>query len=40
MVEGMKQAATGGTFARLAVAILVPYVALAAWVFPALCDYS
>ena len=40
MVEGMKQAATGGTFARLAVAILVPYVALAAWVFPELCDYS
>jgi hypothetical protein len=39
-VEGIKQAATGGTFARLAVAILVPYVALAAWAYPALCDYS
>jgi|ERR671931_1213625 hypothetical protein len=39
-VEGAKGAATGGTFGRLAFAILAPYVALAALVFPLLCDYS
>src|SRR5437763_13638417 len=39
-IEAVKRAAQGETFIRLAVAIVVPYIALGAWVVPALCDYS
>jgi hypothetical protein len=39
-VEGLKRAATGATFGRVALGILVPYVALGAMLVPALCDYS
>jgi len=40
VVEGWRRAADGATFVRLGVAILVPYVALGAWLVPRLCDYS
>ena len=39
-VEGVKRAATGATFGRLAFAVAAPYVALGALFFPLLCDYS
>jgi hypothetical protein len=39
-VEGVKGAATGETFGRVAFAILAPYAALGALLFPLLCDYS
>lgn len=40
-LEGFRHVQTGGTFGRLALAAVVPYVAYAAWVVPALCgDYS
>jgi hypothetical protein len=39
-VEGVKRAATGATFGRLAFAVTAPYVALAALFVPLLCDYS
>src|SRR5205085_5822064 len=40
VVEGWRRAATGATFARLAFAIVAPYLALGAWLLPMLCDYS
>jgi hypothetical protein len=40
VVEGWRRTATGETFIRLGVAIVVPYVALGAWLVPRLCDYS
>jgi len=40
VVEGWRRAADGATFVRLGVAIVVPYVALGAWLVPRLCDYS
>jgi hypothetical protein len=40
VVEGWRRAAGGATFVRLGVAIVVPYVALGAWLVPRLCDYS
>jgi hypothetical protein len=39
-VEGFRHVQTGETFGRLALAAVVPYVAYAAWVVPAMCDYS
>ena len=39
-IEGLKRAATGATFGRLAFAVAAPYVALGALFFPLLCDYS
>jgi hypothetical protein len=39
-VEVVKRAASEHTYGRVAVGVLVPYVALAALVIPFLCDYS
>jgi hypothetical protein len=39
-VERARGVQTAGTLGRFVVAAVVPYVALAALVFPALCDYS
>jgi hypothetical protein len=39
-VERYRHVQTGGTFGRLVLAAVVPYVAFGAWVVPAFCDYS
>ena len=39
-IEGVKRAATGATFGRLAFAVAAPYVALGALLFSWICDYS
>jgi hypothetical protein len=39
-VEGASRVATAGTFGRFALAVIVPYAAVGAWLVPALCDYS
>jgi hypothetical protein len=40
VAEGWSHAATGATFVRFGCAVVVPYVALGAWLAPRLCDYS
>jgi hypothetical protein len=39
-IEGVKRAATGATFGRLAFAVAAPHVALGALLFSWICDYS